>query len=204
MYKLYQYPFSQHSRRVVSLLEEAGLEYESILVDMANDEHRSAQYRALNPNHQVPTLLDGDIKLHESNAILRYLCVKHALTDWYPDDLPARAAVEQWLDWTQCRLGPAVTAIVFNRVFMGDKGDQGAIAHGIEQMVELSDILEKDLAGKVFLAGDKPTIADLALASNLFQLSLAKEMPDSENIQGWYGRVGELEGFVKSLPPKQQ
>ncbi len=204
MYKLYQYPFSQHSRRVVSLLEEAGLEYESILVDMANDEHRSAQYRALNPNHQVPTLLDGDIKLHESNAILRYLCVKHALTDWYPDDLPARAAVEQWLDWTQCRLGPAVTAIVFNRVFMGDKGDQEAIAHGIKQMIELSDILEKDLAGKVFLAGDKPTIADLALASNLFQLGLAKEMPDSENIQGWYGRVCELEGFVKSLPPKQQ
>ena len=204
MYKLYQYPFSQHSRRVVSLLEEADLEYEPILVDMANGDHMSAQYRALNPNHQVPTLVDGDIKLHESNAILRYLCVKHALTDWYPGDLPARAAVEQWLDWTQCRLGPAVTSIVFNRVFMGDKADQEAIARGIEQMLELSDILEKYLAGKVYLAGDRPSIADLALASNLFQLGLAKEMPRSENIQGWYRRVGELEGFAKSLPAKQQ
>ena len=204
MYKLYQYPLSQHSRRVVSLLEEAGLEYEPIPVEMANGEHMSAQYRAINPNHQVPTLLDGDIKLHESNAILRYLCVKHALTDWYPADLPARAAVEQWLDWTQCRLGPAVTSIVFNRVFMGDKGDQAAIARGIEQMVELADILENDLDGKVFLAGDGPTIADLALASNLFQLSLAKEMPVTDNIQGWYARVCTLEGFVKSLPPKQQ
>ena len=95
-----------------------------------------------------------------------------------------------------------MTSIVFNRVFMGDKGDQAAIARGIEQMVELADILENDLDGKVFLAGDGPTIADLALASNLFQLSLAKEMPVTDNIQGWYARVCTLEGFVKSLPPK--
>ena len=202
MYKLYLHPYSQHSRRVVSLLEETGLEYEPIPVDLANGEHMSAEYLAINPNHQVPTLIDGDIKLHESNAILRYLCAKHALTDWYPDDLPARAVVEQWLDWAQCRQGPAVINIVFNRVFLGDKGDQKAIESGLKQMVELSGILEKDLAGKVFLAGDKPTIADLAIASNLFQLGLAKEMPDSENIQGWYGRVCELEGYRKSLPPQ--
>ena len=51
MYRLYQHPFSQHSRRVVSLLEEAGLEYEPILLDLAHGEHRSAQYLAINPNH---------------------------------------------------------------------------------------------------------------------------------------------------------
>ncbi len=204
MYRLYQYPFSQHSRRVVSLLEEAGLEYEPILVDMARGEHQSTSYLAINPNHQVPTLLDGDIKLHESNAILRYLCVKNGLSDWYPEELPARAAVEQWLDWTQCRLGPAVTAIVFNRLFAGDKGDQEAIAQGLEQMVELSDILEKELQGKIFLAGERPSIADLALASNLFQLGMAGEIPDSTNIQGWYGRVSQLDGYQKSLPPDTQ
>ena len=200
MYQLYLHPYSQHSRRVVSLLEEAGLEYEPIQVDLLNGEHMTAEYLAINPNHQVPALVDGEIKLFESNAILRYLCVKNGLTDWYPDDLPARAAVEQWLDWIQCRLGPAVVSIVFNRVFLGDKGDQEAIARGLEQMVELSAILEQELNGKVFLAGDRPSIADLALASNLFQLGLAGEIPDTENIQNWYARVGELEGFQKSLP----
>ena len=202
MYKLYLHPYSQHSRRVVSLLEEAGLEYEPILVDLLNGEHTSVQFLAINPNHQVPTLVDGDIRLHESNAILRYLCAKHALTDWYPEDLPARASVEQWLDWAQCRFGPAVIDIVFNRVILGDKGDQAAIARGLKQMVELSDILEQHLEEKAFLAGDRPTIADLALASNLFQLGLANEVPDSKNIQGWYGRVSALEGFRKSLPSK--
>jgi glutathione S-transferase len=200
MYQLYLHPYSQHSRRVVSLLEEAGLEYEPIPVDLLNGEHLSAQYLAINPNHQVPALIDGETRLYESNAILRYLCVKNGLTDWYPEDLPARAAVEQWLDWTQCRLGPAVVSIVFNRVFLGDKGDQEAIARGLEQMVELSAILEKELEGKVFLAGDRPGIADLALASNMFQLGLAGEIPDTENIQNWYARVCKLEGFQKSLP----
>jgi glutathione S-transferase len=126
--------------------------------------------------------------------------VKNDLTDWYPDDLPARAAVEQWLDWTQCRLGPAVVSIVFNRVFLGDKGDQEAIARGLEQMIELSAILEQELEGKKFLAGDRPSIADLALASNVFQLGLAGEIPDTENIRNWYARVCEIEGFQKSLP----
>ena len=162
MYQLYLHPYSQHSRRVVSLLEEAGLEYEPFKVDLLNGEHMSAQYLAINPNHQVPALIDGQTRLYESNAILRYLCVKNGLTDWYPDDLPARAAVEQWLDWTQCRLGPAVVSIVFNRVFLGDKGDLEAIARGLEQMIELSAILEQELEGKVFLAGDRPSIADLA------------------------------------------
>ena len=200
MYQLYLHPYSQHSRRVVSLLEEAGLEYEPIKVDLLNGEHMSAQYLAINPNHQVPALIDGQTRLYESNAILRYLCVKNGLTDWYPDDLPARAAVEQWLDWTQCRLGPAVVSIVFNRVFLGDKGDLEAIARGLEQMIELSAILEQELEGKVFLAGDRPSIADLALASNIFQLGLAGEIPDTENIQNWYARVCEIEGFQKSLP----
>ena len=112
MYILYPFPYSQHARRVVSLLEAAGLPYELRHVDMAKGEHLSAAYLAINPNHQVPTLLDGDLVLHESNAILRYLCHQHGLSDWYPADPKHRARVEQWLDWNQSRLSPAVIDIV--------------------------------------------------------------------------------------------
>jgi glutathione S-transferase len=103
MYILYHFPYSQHARRVVSLLEAAGLPYELRHVDMGQGEHLSAAYLAINPNHQVPTLLDGDLTVHESNAILRYLCHKHDLTDWYPADAKHRARVEQWLDWNQAK-----------------------------------------------------------------------------------------------------
>ena len=62
MYTLYGFPFSQHSRRVVSLLEETGLEYEFKNVDMMNGEHMSPTYLEINPNHQVPTLIADNVK----------------------------------------------------------------------------------------------------------------------------------------------
>lgn len=139
MYTLYHHPYSQHCRRVVALLEEAGLDYELRRVAMEEDEHLSPAYLKINPNHQVPTLQDGDLKMFESNAILRYLCVTHRLTSWYPDELRARAAVAQWLDWNQCRLAPAVIDIVRNKMFGG--GDTDAIARGERKLQELVPIL---------------------------------------------------------------
>jgi glutathione S-transferase len=202
MYILYHFPYSQHARRVVSLLEAAALPYELRHVDMAKGAHLLADYLAVNPNHQVPTLVDGDLKIHESNAILRYLCQKHDLTDWYPSDLRHRALVDQWLDWNQCRLSPAVIDVVRNKVFLGEKGDKEAIARGETKLRELGPILEAGLRPMAFLAGAAPTIADLSVASNLFQLSLANAVPTGARIAAWYERIGQLEAFRKSLPQK--
>jgi glutathione S-transferase len=200
MYFLYHSPFSQHARRVVSLMVEANLEYELRNVDMGKGEHRSAEYLAINPNHQVPTLVDGDIKIHESNAILRYLCVKHGLDEWYPKELPLRANVEQWLDWNQCRLSPAVVDIVLNRVFMKEAGDKAAIERGLSKLPELWSILDAGLAGTPFLAGSRATIADLSVASSVFQLTFANITPTARNTVDWFQQVSALGGFRKSLP----
>lgn len=201
MYTLYHFPYSQHARRVVSLLEEAGLQYQLRHVDMAKGAHRSAEYLAVNPNHQVPTLVDGDIKLHESNAILRYVCVKHGLDAWYPKELPLRAKVEDWLDWNQCRLSPTVVDIVLNSVFLGAAGDKAAVERGQSRLPELWSILNAGLAGAQFLAGSRPTIADLSVASSVFQLTFANITPTGGNTVAWFQRVSALDGFQKSLPP---
>jgi glutathione S-transferase len=201
MYVLYHFPYSQHARRVVSLMAEAGLDYELRHVDMAKGAHRSAEYLGVNPNHQVPTLVDGDIKIHESNAILRYLCVKHGLDAWYPKELPLRAKVEQWLDWNQCRLSPTVVDIVLNSVFLGAAGDKAAVERGQSRLPELWSILDEGLAGTQFLAGSRPTIADLSVGSSVFQLTFAKIAPSGRNTVDWFQRVSALEGFQKSLPP---
>ncbi|MFV2058322.1 MAG: glutathione S-transferase family protein [Thiohalomonadales bacterium] len=200
MYTLYHYPYSQHARRVVSLLEEAGLDYQLEHVAMDKGDYLSDDYRQINPNCQVPTLIDGDIKIHESNAILRYLCFKHELNDWYPTDAKGRASVEQWLDWNQCRLAPAVVDIVLNKVFMGDKGDKAAIDRGETSLQELLPILDAGLADRDFLAGGKATIADLSVASNIFHLSIAEIKPNEKNIDRWFTRMMAISGFKKSLP----
>lgn len=200
MYILYHFPYSQHARRVVALLETAKLPYDVRHVDMAQGQHMSAEYRAINPNHQVPTLLDGDLTLHESNAILRYLCRKHGLTDWYPTEPRAQARVDQWLDWNQCLMSPAVVGIVLNKVFLGDKGDAAAIARGEAKLTELWPVLERGLHGGAYLTGAGPTIADLSIASNVTQLGFAGVAPPSDTVAAWYQRVAALDGFRKSLP----
>lgn len=202
MYVLFHSPYSQHARRVVSLLVAAGLEYQLQHVAMEKGEHASPEYLAINPNRQVPTLLDGDIKIHESNAILRYLCVKHGLTDWYPNDPPQRAAVEQWLDWNQCRLSPAVVDIVLNSVFLGERGDKAAIERGRSRLPELEQIIENGLMGRAFLAGSRATIADLSLASSIFQLGFAGIAPAAANTRSWFDRMLAIDGFRRSLPDR--
>jgi glutathione S-transferase len=141
-----------------------------------------------------------------------------SLPDWYPADPGARARVEQWLDWNQCRLSPAVVDIVLNSVFLGANGDPQAIERGQTKLRELMPILEGGLEGRYFIAGERPTIleagvsatdflagnsptiADLSLASSIFQLSLAKIVPAGKSTESWFRRMSEIDGFRRSLP----
>lgn len=200
MYELYMSPLSQHSRRVVSLLAEADIPYTPRPVAVEKGEHMSPEYMAVNPNHQVPALsIDGEVLL-ESNTILRFLCDRHGLDTWYPKDTMVRARVDQWLDWNQCRLGPQVTQLVVNTVFLGANGDKQAISQAQEKLVDVFGVLENRLAERSFVAAEQPTIADLSIASCLFQLGFADAVPKSPNIGAWFRRVGELRGYRASLP----
>ncbi|MEE2730762.1 MAG: glutathione S-transferase family protein [Pseudomonadota bacterium] len=192
MYTLYHFPHSQHARRVVSLMELAGIPYQLQHVAMDEGEHAAPAFLARNPNHQVPVLEQGDFRLWESNAILRYLCEQHNLDAWYPRPARQRARVDQWLDWNQCRLAPTVVDIVLHSVFLGDQGDPQVIARGRQALPERLAILEQALADSAFLAGDTPTIADLSVASNITQLGYA-DIAVSGHTAQWYQRMLALE-----------
>lgn len=198
MYVLYHHPLSPAARRVVALLEEAGLAYELEHVALERGEHMSPAYLAINPNHQVPTLVDGEVVIHESNAILRYLCHKHGLANWYPVEPSRRARVEQWLDWGQCRLFPAMADIVVNKLFLGPDGDAQAIARGEARVAELAPILEAALRRSAYLDDEGATIADLSLASNITQLGLAGAQPQLPAIIAWLERVNIIGGVERA------
>lgn len=200
MNTLYYNPYSQHSRRVIALLEEADIPYEKKLIALEKGEHLSESFLSLNPNHQVPVLQNKDLILFESNAILRYLATKYKLDQWYSEDVEVRAKVDQWLDWNQCQLAQAVIDIVLNTVFLADKGDPKAIEKGHARVQTLMPILANELEQKPFIIGDHPCLADLAIGSNLSQLSLAKAFPENKTIQDWYQRLCDLKGFQRALP----
>jgi glutathione S-transferase len=89
--KLYYHPASTTSRPIMLFAAESGLDLEFQIIDILTGEHLQPAYVAINPNHQVPLLQDGDFRLTESSAILKYLAEKTG-SRAYPTDLYEGAA----------------------------------------------------------------------------------------------------------------
>ena len=98
MIKLYDHPLSGHAHRARAMLKLLGLEYESVVVDLANNAHKSPEFLALNAFGQVPVLVDGDVVIRDSAAILTYLASKYDTSGyWLPKDPALAAEVAAWL-----------------------------------------------------------------------------------------------------------
>ena len=97
--KLYADPITVNCRKVVAGLDLIGAQYELVHVDYFKAEQRSPEYIAINPNAALPTLVDDDFVLWESNAILQYVADKLGDTACYPTDLRVRADINRWLLW---------------------------------------------------------------------------------------------------------
>ena len=96
--KLYMHPVSTTCRPVMQFITDNNIDLELEVVDILKGEHYGDSYTKLNPNRLVPMLEDDDFRLTESATILRYLADKIG-SPAYPDDLRARAQVDERLDW---------------------------------------------------------------------------------------------------------
>ena len=96
--KLYMHPVSTATRPVRLFIAENGIKCDEEMVDILKGAHYQEPYASLNPNRMVPMLEDGDLRLTESSAILKYLADKYALPS-YPKDLKKRAKVNEVMDW---------------------------------------------------------------------------------------------------------
>ena len=97
--KLYTSPFSSNARKPAMLAHLLPLQVELIVVDLAQGEQRRPPYLGFNPNGKVPTLVDGDFVLWESNAIMQYMAEQVPGTPLYPQAPRRRADVNRWLFW---------------------------------------------------------------------------------------------------------
>jgi glutathione S-transferase len=96
--KLYYHPASTTSRIVEMFAKDQGIDLDYQVVDLFTGEHMKPEYAKINPSHMVPVLEDGNFRLTESAAIIRYLADK-ANSPAYPKDLQARARVNEMMDW---------------------------------------------------------------------------------------------------------
>ncbi|WP_083444829.1 glutathione S-transferase family protein [Herbaspirillum rhizosphaerae] len=192
--RLYGFPLSGHSHRVELFLSMLDLPYEFIHVDLPNKAQKEAGFLAMNPRGQVPVIVDGDVTLYDSTAILVYLAKRYGNSGWLPDDAANAAKVQQFLSLASGEVleGPGKARLV--KVFNAPH-DYELAKHKAASLLQL---LEAHLGGgRSFLVGTHPTIADIACYSYVAHapeggVSL---MPYPQ-VRAWITRVESLRNFL--------
>ena len=158
--KLYYFP-SPNPQKVKFALLELGLDCETIPVDLSKGEQRQPAFLALNPFGRAPILVDGDLTLWESHAILAYLGDKTGRL--WPTSATGRADALRWLFFLAGHIHPPVGEIAFNRLafrVLGRPADEAAIARGEKALPEVIRIVEGRLADNKWLLGDAFSLVD--------------------------------------------
>ena len=160
MIKFYYHP-SPNPAKVALLLEESGLSYELIPVDTRKVEQFAPSYLAINPNAKTPTIVDGDIAVFDSNAILLYLAEKTG--KFLPETTPlARGQMFSWLMFVASGIGPYSGQAVHFKHYAPEKLPY-AINRYTHEAQRHFGILDTRLADKHYMLGDTYTIVDMAV-----------------------------------------
>ena len=166
---LYSDPISPNCAKVAAVLHHLDLPYELRPVRIIARETRTPEYLKVNPNGLVPTLVDGDLVLWESNAIILHLIVK-AGSDLLPQDPVGRAQTMQWLFWQASHWGQALGTIGFERLapraIPGFTTDLAAVQRAERELEQYATVLEAHLQGRDYVLGQTLTVADIALVAS--------------------------------------
>ncbi len=152
--KLYDFKSSPNCQRVKVVLEEKGLEYETVPVDLRKQEQKAPEYLAMNPYGKVPVLVDGDTVLYESCIINEYLEEKYPDPPLLPADAASRARIRILIDYGITHTNDSHQAIRAEMVKPEGERDAGALAAAKALFVEQLQPLERELEGRDYMAGD--------------------------------------------------
>jgi len=179
MMRLYEFGPTR-SIRARWTLQELGVEFEPVTVNLVAGEHRRPEFLRINPAGKLPVLVDDDLVLTESVAIVLYLAEKYPEKGLLPTDLTGRAQVNRWLLFAATELEQPLWRITrHTSLYPEDKRLPGDVTIARQEFKEMALILERHLEGRQFVVGDRATVADFVTAYTL----------------DWGGQVGLLEEF---------
>ena len=168
---------------------------------------KTPDYAALNPNRKAPTLIDGDLVLWESAAIMAHLCIKTG-SDMWPAHNPAeQVELLRWLSWNDCHWSTAVAPFYFEHVVKTTFGigqpDSALLKTSTPEFVRYAKVLDGHLADRSFIACERLTIADFALASMAVYWR-ESEMPLEafRHIVRWLDALARIPAWADPWPTK--
>lgn len=165
--KLYEFPPTR-SIRVRWTLQELAVEFEAVTVNMLAGEHRSPAFLKVNPAGKLPALVDGDLVLTESVAIVLYLAEKYRDKGLLPNDLGQRAHLYRWILFAATELEQPLWRIArHTNLYPQERRLPAEVTLAREDFKPMAAVLEEHLKGKQFVVGDKVSVADFVLAYTL-------------------------------------
>lgn len=203
--KLYYHPASTTCRPIMLFAAESGLDIDFQVVDLFTGEHMQPPYEQINPNRLVPVLQDGDFRLTESSAILKYLADK-AGSPAYPKDLRARARVNEMMDWVNTQLcrdlayGLVYPQMLPNHKRPADEVQKATLAWAKGRAKVWMKVLDEKLIGpkSAYLCGDNITIADYYAAAFVgLAEAIRSDLSAYPNVKRWLDNMKALKNWKK-------
>lgn len=191
--KLYDLELSGNCYKVRLFAALARIPLDIAAVDFLGGEHKRAPLIDLNPWGEIPILVDGEVVLRDSQAILIYLAAQYGGETWLPRDAAGMAEVAQWLSTSanEVQNGPGAARLVDKFGYAIDKADT------LRRSARILPLIDAHLARHEWLALGRPTIADCAVFP---YVALAPEggvgLADYPHIRRWIGRIKELPHFL--------
>jgi glutathione S-transferase len=199
MMKLYH---SRQSRSVRPrwLLEEIGVPYELVTLDLQKGEHKTAAYMRIHPHGVVPALVDGDLQLFESAAICAYLADKFPEKRLAPPlGTPARGLYYQWMVYAIATLEPPVIDVFMHTAMLPEAERSAAVVEsGRKKFGDVATVLEQALGTRPFLLGEQFTAADVMIGSTLGWAQMLGLLEGRKTLQQYVQRLAERPAFQKA------
>jgi glutathione S-transferase len=201
MLKIWGRTTSSNVQKVLWCCAELNIEYDRVDHGGPFGGNRDPEYLRLNPNGLVPTVIDGDLVMWESNTICRYLCATRNGDSLYPRDPAARTHVERWMDWQLAVIGPPMGGLLQGLVRAApEQRDPAAIEAARRRAITAWEIVDDAVATQPYLGGTSLSLAEIVLGTQIYRwFTFPIERPELQNLRAWYERFCDRPGFKKTI-----
>lgn len=187
--KLYGEPPTR-ALRVIWLLNELGLTYDMVPVNIMKGENKSNEFRSVNPAAKVPVLVDGDVVLTESAAIQLYLAEKNPQAGFIPESVEDRAQMYRWIFFLVTEIEQPLWRIArHTNVYPKEKRLPQDIELATEECKQMAAVLERHMEKREFLVGDRLSVADFNAAYTLDWANENRMLEAAPSLQAFVKRM---------------
>ena len=192
---------SSNVQKVLWCCAELGIEYDRTDWGGQFGGNQNPEYLRLNPNGLVPTVIDGDLVMWESNTICRYLCATRNGERLYPSDPAARTHVERWMDWQLSVIATPMSVLLVQLVRAPPEQRDPAAAEAARRRALAGWMIVEDaVAAQPFLAGSELSLAEIVLGTQIYRwFTFPIERPTLPALRAWYDRLRERPGFKRHI-----